>query len=187
LKSGLTAGDLRTALVLAASEKQLDARRDLEGKTAWNFVYLSTLGGPAITATTWCQAAALVNLFPTDEPEARIRPRDLNSPSAEALLEAILDGEVVPAMSHGRALAEAGEGKAVLQVLAEAATRNDPAFNHAHQVLAVAAAADLVPQLPPFAQAAMLVSLAKSLANSQGSGDLGTMADHALSGSCQGD
>jgi hypothetical protein len=187
LKSGLTAGDLRTALVLAASEKQLDARRDLEGKTAWNFVYLSTLGGPAITATTWCQAAALVNLFPTDEPEARIRPRDLNAPSAEALLEAILDGEVVPAMSHGRALAEAGEGKAVLQVLAEAATRNDPAFNHAHQVLAVAAAADLVPQLPPFAQAAMLVSLAKSLANSQGSGDLGTMADHALSGSCQGD
>ena len=68
----------------------------------------------------------------------------------------------------------------MLKVLAEASTRNDPGFNHAHQVLAVAAAADLLPSLPPFAQEAMLVALAKSLANSQGSGDLGRMAAKPL-------
>ena len=34
--------------------------------------------------------------------------------------------------------------------------------------------------LPPFVQKALLVALAKSLANSQGSGELGCLADHAL-------
>ena len=70
----------------------------------------------------------------------------------------------------------------MLKVLAEASTQNDPAFNHAQQLLAVAAAADLLPHLPPPAQGAMLVSLAKSLANSQGSGDLGRLADRNLQG-----
>jgi hypothetical protein len=70
----------------------------------------------------------------------------------------------------------------VLRVLAEAASRNDPAFNHAHQVLAVAAAADLAPTLAAGAREALLVALAKNLANSQGSGDLGRLADRALAG-----
>ena len=182
LKAGLGNGDLLAALVLAASEKQLDARRDLEGKTGWNFVYLATLAlaEDPVPASTWCQAAALVNLFPTDEPGDRIRSHELSAPSAEALLEAILDGEAVPAMSHAQALVLAGQGEAVLEQLAEAATRNDPSFNHAHQLLAMAAVVDLLPHLPIFAQKAMLVALAKSLANSQGSGDLGRAVDRAL-------
>jgi hypothetical protein len=73
-----------------------------------------------------------------------------------------------------------GRDEEVLRALAETSTRNDPTFNHAHQVLAVAAAADLLPDLPPFAQKAMLVALVKSLANGQGSGDLGSLADRAL-------
>jgi hypothetical protein len=80
-----------------------------------------------------------------------------------------------------------GQGEAALAALAEAATRNDPTFNHAHQVLAVAAAADLLPHLPPFAQEALLAALAKNLANSQGSGDLGRQADRALAKGGQGE
>lgn len=181
LKAGQGAGDTLAALVLAASEKQLDARRDLEGKTAWNFVYLGTLARIRPTdARLWCQAAALVNLFPTDEPEERVRAVEVGEPSAEALTEAVLDGEPALAMGHAGGLARAGRGEAALAALAEAACQNDPTFNHAHQTLAVAAAADLVPDLPPSAQEAMLVALAKSLANSQGSGDLGRLADRAL-------
>lgn len=180
LRSGLDGGNLRAGLVLAAAEKQLDARRDLEGKTAWNFVYLSTLNRPEVPAATWCQAAALVNLFPTEEAEARLQPHKVHPPSPEALLNAVLDGEAVSAMGQAQALLDAGQGEAALKMLAEAASRNDPAFNHAHQVLAVAAAADLLPLLPACAQEAMLMALAKSLANSQGSGDLGRQADRAL-------
>jgi hypothetical protein len=181
LKAGQGAGDCLGALVLAACEKQLDARRDLEGKTAWTFVYLAHLasarpGDPR----TWCQAAALVNLFPTDEADARIRPAEGAAPESLALLNAILDAEAAPAMGHAAALAEAGRGEEALRALAEAATRNDPAFNHASQILAVAAGADLLPHLPPFAQGALLQALAKSLANSQGSGDLGRMADRVM-------
>jgi len=181
LKAGQGAGDTLAALVLAACEKQLDARRDLEGKTAWSFVYLAHLAEsrPA-DPRPWCQAAALVNLFPTDEAEERIRPMAEAAPDPEVLLNAILDAEAASAMGHAAALAAAGRGREALRSLAEAATRNDPAFNHASQVLAVAAAADLHPHLPPFAQEAMLQALAKSLANSQGSGDLGRLADRAL-------
>ncbi len=181
LKSGQGAGDSLAALVLAAAEKQLDARRDLEGKTAWAFVYLASLARtrPA-DPRVWCQAAALVNLFPTDEPEERIRPAEGRAANADALLEAILDAEPEVAMGHASALLADGRDEEVLKNLAEASTHNDPTFNHAHQVLAVAAAADLLPCLPPFVQKALLVALAKSLANSQGSGDLGCLADHAL-------
>ncbi len=181
LKAGQGAGDTLAALVLAASEKQLDARRDLEGKTAWTFAYLATLARTRPTdPRVWCQAAALVNLFPTDEPEERVRPAATPEPNVEALLNAILDAEPALAMGHAQGLASAGNIEPVLAALAEAASRNDPTFNHAHQVLCVAAAADLLPHLPPFAQEAMLVALAKSLANSQGSGDLGRLADRAL-------
>lgn len=181
LKAGQGSGDTLAALVLAASEKQLDARRDLEGKTAWTFAYLATLARnrPA-DPRIWCQAAALVNLFPTDEPEDRVQPGLVSAVAPEALLEAILDSEAALAMGQAQSLLRGGKAVAVLETLAEAATRNDPTFNHAHQLIAVAAAADLVPHLPILASEAMLVALAKSLANSQGSGDLGRLADRAL-------
>jgi len=181
LKDGQGSGDTLTALVLAASEKQLDARRDLEGKTAWTYVYLAMLARtrPA-DPRIWCQAAALVNLFPTDEPEERVRAVVSGEPSPEALTDAVLDVEPALAMGHAEGLVRAGRGEAALAALAEAASQNDPTFNHAHQALAVAAAADLLPHLPLFAQEAMLTALAKSLANSQGSGDLGRLADRGL-------
>ncbi len=181
LKAGQGAGDTLAALVLAAAEKQLDARRDLEGKTAWTFAYLASLARTRPTdPRIWCQAAALVNLFPTDEPEERVQPAEVSEPSTEALLDAVLDLEPALAMGHARELVRAGRGEAALAALAEAATKNDPTFNHAHQVLALAAAADLLPHLPPAAQEALLVALAKHLAHSQGSGDLGRQAARAL-------
>jgi len=182
MKAGLSLADLRAALALAAAEKLLDARRDLEGKTAWTFTYLATLVRTgAADARLWAQAAALVNLFPTEEAEDRVAPRrPAGTATAEALLDAVLDAEVPDAMGQAQALAQAGRGDAVLPALAEAAIRNDPSFNHAHQTLAVAAAADLLPGLPAFAREALLIGLAKNLANSQGSGDLGGRADRAL-------
>jgi hypothetical protein len=181
LKAGQGSGDTLSTLVLAACEKQLDARRDLEGKTAWTFVYLAALARhrPA-DLRVWCQAAALVNLFPTDEEETRLRPASVTEPTAEALLDAVLDLELGLAMGQAQGLVRAGQGEAALKALAEAATLNDPTFNHAHQLLAVAAAADLAEHLPPFAWESLLVALAKNLANSQGSGDLGHQADRAL-------
>lgn len=188
VRAGAGSGDLLAALVLAASEKQLDARRDLEGKTSWNFVYLAhlakrSLGAGPLAPETWVQGAALVNLFPTDEEEDRPRavpPRVPAPDPATGLLEAILDAEPQQAMFHaGELLAQGNEG-AVLGILAEAASTNDPAFNHSHQVLAVAAAADLAGHLPGRVRWAMLTALAKSLANGQGSTDLGRLADKAL-------
>ncbi len=181
LKAGQGSGDTLAALVLAAAEKQLDARRDLEGKTAWTFAYLATLARTRPTdPQVWCQAAALVNLFPTDEPEDRVQPGHVPAATPEALLEAILDSEAAQAMGHAHHLIRCGRADAVLEALAKAATRNDPTFNHAHQLIAVAAAADLLPHLPTWVSEAMLVALAKNLANSQGSGDLGRQADRAL-------
>ncbi|WP_243383734.1 hypothetical protein [Geothrix alkalitolerans] len=181
LKAGQGSGDTLAALVLAASEKQLDARRDLEGKTAWTYVYLAAVArARSADPRIWCQAAALVNLFPTDEPEERVRAARVADPDAGALTEAILEVEPALAMAHAGGLAQAGRAEAALAALAEAAVQDDPTFNHAHQVLAVAAAADLLPDLPLPAQEAMVVALAKSLANSQGSGDLGRLADRAL-------
>jgi hypothetical protein len=182
LKAGQGSGDLLAALVLAASEKLLDARRDLEGKTSWAFVYLANLARTRPSdPRIWCQAAALVNLFPTDEPEERIKPANILKATGEALREAVLDSEPALAMGHALGLARGGSAPDALAALAEAAALNDPTFNHAHQFLAVAAAADLLPELPPIAQEGMLVALAKSLANSQGSGDLGRLAGRALS------
>lgn len=184
LKAGERGGDLLAMLVLAASEKQLDARRDLEGKTSWNFVYLATqamrrAGGGE--PTPWAQAAALVNLFPTDEEEGRVTAIAPATQDA-TLLDALLDAEPAETMHLAEAAFRRGGAEAVLKDLAAAVVQNDPSFNHAHQLLAVAAAADLAPLLPAHAQAAMLVAQAKSLANSQGSGDLGRLAERALKG-----
>lgn len=180
--AGLSLATLRPALALAASEKLLDARRDLEGKTAWCLVYLATLvRSGASDARTWAQAAAMVNLFPTDEPEERIAPKvPADAPDPAALREAVLDAEPALAMGWALALAREDRAEAALAALAETVSFNDPAFNHAHQALAVAAAGDLLPALPAFAGETVLIALAKNLANSQGSGDLGRQADRAL-------
>jgi hypothetical protein len=181
-RAGEGGGDLLAMLVLAASEKQLDARRDLEGKTSWNFVYLATQAmrrAGSGEPTPWAQAAALVNLFPTDEAEGRVVPVAPKGPSA-TLQDAILDAEPAQAMHLARESYRQGGAEAVLRDLAAAAAQNDPAFNHAHQAMAVAAAADLTPLLPDYAREALLMAQAKSLANSQGGSDLGRLAAKAL-------
>lgn len=177
MKIGASQAALLDILVRAASEKLLDARRDLEGKTSWMFVYLATLATAlGRDGRAWCQAAALVNLFPTDEAEGRIQGVASSPVTEAALADAILDAEPAKAMG----LAEALEADAALRALAEAASQNDPAFNHSHHLLAVAAAADLAPRLGTQARSAMLAAVAKSLANSQGSSDLGRKADKAF-------
>jgi hypothetical protein len=190
VRAGSGSGDLLAALALAAAEKQLDARRDLEGKTSWNFVHLAVLAKRVAEAErcapeSWVQAAALVNLFPTGEDEERPRPappRAAPADPAQALLDAILDGEPEPAMGLAGLLLEREGPEPALRVLAEAAADNDPAFNHSHQILAVAAVADLLPHLPEHAREAVLVAMAKALANGQGSSDLGRQAGAALGG-----
>ncbi len=177
IKAGASRAALLDALVRAASERQLDARRDLEGKTSWVFAYLATLAADhGADALAWCQGAALVNLFPTDEAEGRIQATLNVAPSEAALADAILDAEPERAMG----LAEALDADAALRALAEAASQNDPAFNHSHHLLAVAAAVDLAPKVGEAARRALLAAVAKSLANSQGSADLGRRADKAL-------
>ena len=177
MKAGASQAALLDVLVRAASEKLLDARRDLEGKTSWMFVYLATLATDlGADGQAWCQAAALANLFPTDEAEGRVRPEPPSAASEAALVDAILDAEPAKAMG----LAQALDADAALRALVEAASQNDPAFNHSHHLLAVASAADLAPRLSIEARAALLAAVAKSLANSQGSADLGRKADKAL-------
>jgi len=181
-RAGERGGDLLAMLVLAASEKQLDARRDLEGKTSWNFVYLATQAmrrAGSGEPTPWAQAAALVNLFPTDEAEGRVVPVAPGSLSA-TLQDAILDAEPPQAMHLAREAYRQDGAEAVLRDLAAAVAQNDPTFNHAHQAMAVAAAADLAPLLPDYAREALLMAQAKSLANSQGGSDLGRVAARAL-------
>jgi hypothetical protein len=74
---------------------------------------------------------------------------------------------------------ESGD-RAVQEALAEAAAGDDPVYNHSHQAMAVAAALDLEPLLPPHAREALYLALAKSLANGQGSTDLTLLAGRAL-------
>jgi hypothetical protein len=183
LKRGMSGHACLGALVLAASEKQLDARRDLEGKTSWNFVYLATQAleqAPLGDPRHWCQAAALINLFPTDEEEGRVKGIVKGEVSATALLDALLDSEPSLALGLADAVFESEGGDSVLRSLAEAASQNDPVFNHSHQLMMIAAAADLLPLLPIAAQRTMLSAMAKSLANSQGSSDLARLAERAL-------
>lgn len=179
IQEGATRVDLLNALVRAAAEKQCDARRDLEGKTGWNFVYLATHALKQGTdARLFAQAAAMVNLFPTDDEEGRLRPRPLaGAAQAQDVTEAILDAEPAKAVDLAHALASREGAAALLPPLADAASQNDPAFNHAHQTLMIAAGADLLPMLHEPAATDMLVAMAKSLANNQGSSDLGRRAE----------
>lgn len=184
IREGVHPDDLLTALVWAAAEKLRDARRDLEGKTGWCLVYLATLGDALAGlggAEPWGQGAALVNFFPSEAPEDRLEPEACGGAATpEALVEAILDGEPGVALGRAQALLEVLGPSAVLGALAEAASANDPGFNQSAQALAVAATAELLPRVAPGAGAALLGALAKSLANAQGSGDLGRRADRAI-------
>jgi len=183
MKAGAHEGDLLTTLVLAASEKQLDARPDLEAGTSWNFVYLAIL--PALGASeAWGQAAAMVNFFPSEEPEDRLQAETPLAPTdpGAALLEAILDGESGLALGLLPILRTRCGDAGVLRVLAEAVSVNDPIFNRSHQVLALAAALELLPRINESAKGPLLQALAKFLACSQGSGELGRMAEKTLGG-----
>jgi hypothetical protein len=95
-------------------------------------------------------------------------------------LDALLDAEPARAMGLVALLRCKSGDEGVLRVLAQAAALNNPVFNHSHHVLALAAATDLLPQISEFAKAAVLQALAKSLANSQGSGELGRIAEQAF-------
>lgn len=177
LREGPSTEDLLAALSLAACDKQLAATRDLEGKTAWNFVYLAALACelPAREQPeVWGQAAALVNFFPAEA--------WLNDPWSEIsttgdLLEAILDGE--PDRALERALGYEDPAEA-LKILAEAACLNDPGFNHAMQILAVASAVRC--PLPPKAARRRVGALAKFLGNTQGQDYFGRQVERALEG-----
>lgn len=177
LRQGLGREAFLDLLVGAAAERLRDARRDLEGKTAGSLAYLAALAGHlGEFPEPWAQAAALVNFFPEEDPEARLQPVHPSSVSAELLREAILDAE--PDRALGLALALPSESS--LPALAEAVALNDPAFNQGFQAIGLAAAVDLLPHLPEARRVELLAALAKSLANSQGSGDLGDRAERAL-------
>lgn len=177
-------GDLLAALVQAAAWKLLDARPDMEGKTGWSLAYLATLAGwpGAEDPALWGQAAALVNLYPSEAAEDRLRPRpcDPGSDPCFSLQEAVLEGEPERALDIANAAWEAGGAEGVLRTLAATVSANDPGLDQSGQVLTLAAAADLLPGLAQPVQAQLLAALAKSLANSQASGDLGRQADRAL-------
>lgn len=177
IRQGISRDDLLAILVQAAAERLLDARRDLEGKTGWPLIYLSSLARRLeLHPEPWAQAAALVNFFPGEDAEARIQAQPVASASDAGLREAILDSEPERALGQARALPPARS----LPVLAEVVALNDPAFNQGLQALSLAAAAELLPLLPGDVQVLLLGALAKSYANSQGSGDLGDRAEREL-------
>ncbi len=175
LREGREPAALLAPLVEAACLRLLDAERELEGKTTWLLVYLAALAEARPTdPRPWLQAAALVNFFPGLDLEERGQTaRPPRRPTT--LLDAVLDGETEDA----RFLAEQG-GADALSVLAEASTRNDPAFNHGRQMMAVAAALDLAPHLSEALVARLVGALAKSLAHSQGSCDQAVLMDRLL-------
>lgn len=184
MKAGWGRGDLLAALVQAAAWKLLDARPDMEGKTGWSLMYLATLAecSGAEDPALWGQAAALVNLYPSEAAEDRLQPRpcDPGPDPCSALREAVLDGEPERALDlAGPAFAARGMD-GVLRALAATVAANDPGLDQSGQVLTLAAAAGLLPVVAGPVQARLVVALAKSLANSQTSGDLGRQADRAL-------
>lgn len=164
-------GDPLPLLVAGACRRLQDATRELQGQTSWLLVYLAALAEARPSEPhPWLQAAALVNFFPGLEPEAP-------APQAREgeLLDAVLDGEdrLASALAAAR-------GAEALPVLAEAATRNDPAFNHGRQVLAAAAVLDLATHLPEACLGPLAAALATSLARGQGSCDQALLLERLL-------
>jgi len=67
-----------------------------------------------------------------------------------------------------------------LREMAHTVAQNDPGATYSAQALTLGALSRLLPQLPESIQQPLLIAVAKSLANSQGSGDLGNRAVRAL-------
>lgn len=179
LREGLGSGDLLAILSLAAAGKLRDARRDLEGRTGWTLSYLAMVAEALPTLPeAWAQAAALINFFPSDEPEDRLEPAVVgpSSEAALALREAILDGEAAQAMGWAQRM----NADSALREMAHTVAQNDPGATYSAQALTLGALSRLLPQLPESIQQPLLIAVAKSLANSQGSGDLGNRAVRAL-------
>ncbi|MBP1626191.1 MAG: hypothetical protein H6Q00_666 [Holophagaceae bacterium] len=154
-------------LVEGASRKLLEASRELQGRTSWIFLYLATL--PGAGQAQWLQAAALVNLFPSEDwPSLDTVP---GVASAEDLLDAILDAEPGKARVLGRQVLASSEPASLLPLLAEAAAASDPVNDNGHRLLATAALAELLPLLGVPAQAWAVYALAISLATTQTGGE----------------
>jgi hypothetical protein len=145
----------------------------MEAMTSWLFVHLASFAEVVAleghcsgvgNASAYLAEAALVNLFPSNGPEERQCPRPPKECSGDAqkdLLEAILCAEPREALHAAQDMAP----EQMLPVLAEAACDADRTFNAWHHLLAVASAAELMPQLRPRTAAHAYRALAKSLAN----------------------
>lgn len=184
VKAGWGRGDFQSALGQAAAWKLLDARSDMEGKTGWTLVYLATLGAwpGAGDPALWGQGAALVNLYPSEAAEDRLRPQpcDAGADPCCALRDAVLDGEPERALDMACAAWPVEGSDGVVRALAATVAANDPGLDQGGQVLTLAAAVDLLPRVSEGAGALLMAAVAKSLANSQTSGDLGRQVDRAL-------
>jgi hypothetical protein len=174
-KNGMTSGDFMEALALAASDKILDARADMEFQTSWLLARLAAFArivaecSPA--ASAYLREAALVNLFPINDAEEKITPLAPKSVCGDPrsdLLNAILDAEPSEALY----LCQRMTLEEAMPALAEAACGNDPAFNGSRQLIAVASAAEMLPALRPRTAMRVCCALAKSLAGSQGPAEL---------------
>lgn len=172
LKSKPPESTLSRILIAAACEKQMHARRDLESKTSWNFVYLDVLHRippQHRSFEVWCQAAALINMFPSEDTTDPFAHPAKTSFQPHALREAILDGDTTLAL---QAVVAGDHVEALWQSLVEASVENDPIFNYAHQLMMVGSGYSLAIHEKHRSQN-ILEAMAKSLSNSQGSMDLG--------------
>ena len=182
VRNGVGQGDLELVLVRAACRKMLDARREMEGKTAWTLLHIAALPGASHGSRPepWIQATALVNLFPSEDSPC-LGPRMPRQPTS--LRDAILDGEGAEAMFETERLFERSGAESVLRVLADAAAEGDPATNQAHNTLVVASAAEMLFRLSGRDQVVLWQVLAKSLAQTQVACEMGGRVEAALASS----
>jgi hypothetical protein len=181
---GLPSDEMAKVLLLSSSDKLLDARRDLEGKTSWLFTYLESLwfsDDAKLDLAVWSQAAALVNLFPSEEDSLRMTPEIPCDGPKLKLSDAILDVEPQKAFSIAHSLLDtANLSDGVVREVALAVSWGDPIYNYSHHSLALASLLHLRPYIDPQAWNYAMCSLCKSLANSQGSSDLSRQLDRLL-------
>ena len=181
---GLTPPEMIKILLLSSSDKLLDARRDLEGKTSWLFTYLESLWfseDAKEDLVIWSQAAALVNLFPSEEESLRMTAELQNSRSKLKLSDAILDVEPQKAFTIANTLLNtASLSENVVTEVAQAIAWGDPIYNYSHHSLALASLIHLRHQIEPKIWNYAMCSLCKSIANSQGSSELSQQLDRLL-------